>query len=102
VVFYGPHGGPLSPTWLYKLHRRVCALASLHGNRVHDLRHSYATLQLYECHAPVQYVSEQLGHASIKITVDTYGHPRQGPVSAWSLILTHQEGIRDDMQPQRN
>jgi hypothetical protein len=25
-----------------------------------------------------KYVSEQLGHASIKITVDTYGHPRQG------------------------
>jgi hypothetical protein len=23
-------------------------------------------------------VSEQLGHSSIKITVDTYGHPRQG------------------------
>ena len=47
-------------------------------NRVHDLRHSYATIQLYEHHAPIQYVSEQLGHASMKITVDTYGHPRQG------------------------
>jgi integrase len=78
VVFCGPHSEPLSPTWLYKLHRRVCVLAGLHGNRVHDLRHSYATIQLYEHHAPIQYVSEQLGHASIKITVDTYGHPRQG------------------------
>jgi integrase len=78
VVFCGPHGGPLSPTWLYKLHRRVCARAGLQGNRVHDLRHSYATILLYEHHAPIQYVSEQLGHASIKITVDTYGHPRQG------------------------
>ena len=47
-------------------------------NRVHDLRHSYATIQLYEHHAPDPYVSEQLGHASMKITVDTYGHPRQG------------------------
>jgi len=26
----------------------------------------------------LQYVSEQLGHASIKILIDTYGHPRQG------------------------
>jgi integrase len=78
VVFCGPHSGPLSPTWLYKLHRRVCARAGLQGNRVHDLRHSYATIQLYEHHAPIQYVSEQLGHASIKITVDTYGHPRPG------------------------
>src|SRR5215470_7498994 len=47
-------------------------------NRVHTLRHSYATIQLYEHYAPIQYVSEQLGHASIKITVDIYGHPRQG------------------------
>src|SRR5262249_61521472 len=63
---------------LYKLHRRVCAMAGLRVNRVHNLRHSYGTIQLYEHHAPIQYVSEQLGHASIKITVDTYGHPRQG------------------------
>jgi integrase len=50
----------------------------LRVNRLHDLRHSYATIQLYEHHAPIQYVSEQLGHAGIKITVDTYGHPRRG------------------------
>jgi integrase len=56
----------------------VCALAGLRANRIHDLRHSYATILLYELHAPIQYVSEQLGHSSIKITVDTYGHPRQG------------------------
>lgn len=78
VVFCGAHGHPLSPSWLSKIHKRVCAAAHLRGIRVHDLRHSYATIQLYEHHAPIQYVSEQLGHASIKITVDTYGHPRQG------------------------
>src|SRR4029453_1341595 len=89
VVFCGPHGGPLSPTWLYKLHRRVCARAGLQGNRVHDLRHNHATIQLYEHHAPIQYVSEQLGHASIKITVDTYGHPRQGTSIALADRLDH-------------
>jgi integrase len=52
--------------------------AGLRATRVHDLRHNYATIMLYELHAPIQYVSEQLGHSSIKITVDTYGHPRQG------------------------
>jgi integrase len=50
----------------------------LRVNRVHDLWHSYAAIKLYEHHAPIQYVSEQLGHASMKITVDTYGHLRQG------------------------
>ena len=78
VVFCGPQGRPLAATGLYKIHRRVCALAGLRVNRIHDLRHSYVTIQLYEHHAPIQYVSEQLRHASIKITVDTYGHPRQG------------------------
>ena len=78
VIFCGRQGQPLAAAGLYKIHRRVCALAGLRGNRIHDLRHSYATIQLYEHHAPIQYVSEQLGHASIKITVDTYGHPRQG------------------------
>ena len=72
-----PRAGRCAPQ-LYRIHRRVCALAGLRVTRVHDLRHSYATIQLYEHHAPIQYVSEQLGHSSIKITVDTYGHPRQG------------------------
>ena len=78
VVFCGRQGQPVAPSWLYRIHRRVCERAGLRANRIHDLRHSYATIQLYEHHAPIQYVSEQLGHSSIKITVDTYGHPRQG------------------------
>ena len=32
----------------------------------------------YEPHTPIQSVSERLGHSRIKVTVDTYGHPRQG------------------------
>jgi integrase len=78
VIFCGRHDMPLAPSGLYIIHQRVCAHAGLRANRIHDLRHSYATIQLYEHHAPIQYVSEQLGHSSIKITVDTYGHPRQG------------------------
>ena len=74
------------------MHRRVCALAGLRITRIHDLRHSYATIQLYEHHAPIQYVSEQLGHASIKITVDTYGHPRQGTSIALADQLDSQGG----------
>jgi integrase len=91
VVFCGRQGQPLAPAWLYRIHRRVCALAGLRGNRLHDLRHSYATIQLYEHHAPIQYVSEQLGHASIKITVDTYGHPRQGTSIALADRLDHSD-----------
>jgi integrase len=41
--------------------------------RIHDLRHSYATM-LIEDNVSLAFVSNQLGHHSIKITVDTYGH----------------------------
>jgi integrase len=78
VIFCSASGRPWAPARLYALHRHICTLAGLRVNRIRDLRHSYATIQLYEYHAPIQYVSEQLGHSSIKITVDTYGHPRQG------------------------
>ena len=39
----------------------------------HTLRHTYASL-LIQNGESLAYVRDQLGHASIKITVDTYGH----------------------------
>jgi len=41
--------------------------------RIHDLRHTYASLLIQQGES-LTYVKEQLGHHSIKITVDTYGH----------------------------
>ena len=41
--------------------------------RVHDLRHSYATIRLMKNHN-IGDVSYQMGHSSIKITFDTYTH----------------------------
>jgi len=41
--------------------------------RIHDLRHTFASLLLQQGESIV-YAKEQLGHASIQITVDTYGH----------------------------
>jgi integrase len=38
----------------------------------HSLRHSYASLLLQQGESPA-YVQRQLGHASIQLTVDTYG-----------------------------
>jgi integrase len=39
--------------------------------RLHDLRHTYATLRIQSGHN-IADVSRQLGHHSIRITVDTY------------------------------
>jgi hypothetical protein len=47
--------------------------AGLRHIRIHDLRHTFASLLLQQGESVV-YVKEQLGHGSIQITVDTYGH----------------------------
>ena len=39
----------------------------------HGLRHTYASL-LIKQNAPMKYISDQMGHSSIQITMDTYGH----------------------------
>ena len=49
------------------------AKAGLRRIPFHDLRHTYATLLLMQGESPA-YVKDQLGHSSIKMTVDIYGH----------------------------
>jgi integrase len=41
--------------------------------RFHDLRHTFASLLIAQGEHP-KYISEQLGHASVQITLDRYGH----------------------------
>jgi integrase len=47
--------------------------AGLREIRLHDIRHTFASLLLSDGASPV-YVKEQLGHTSIQMTVDIYGH----------------------------
>src|SRR5207247_9454006 len=47
--------------------------AGLRRIRIHDLRHTFASLLLQQGESP-QYVKEQMGHHSIQVTVDIYGH----------------------------
>lgn len=47
--------------------------AGLSKTRFHDLRHTAATLLLIEGVHP-KVVSEMLGHASVRLTLDTYSH----------------------------
>lgn len=42
-------------------------------NGRHDIRHTFASLLLNKGKSPV-YVKERLGHSSIQMTVDIYGH----------------------------
>ena len=47
--------------------------AGIRRIRFHDLRHTFGS-QLIEAGAPLTYVRDQMGHSSIQVTVDTYGH----------------------------
>jgi integrase len=54
--------------------------------RLHDLRHTCATLMLCEG-VHIKLVQELLGHATISITLDTYSHllPGMGDETAWAM-----------------
>jgi integrase len=52
---------------------RLLTVAGLRYVGLHALRHTFASL-LIQQGAPLAYVKEQLGHSSIRVTVDTYGH----------------------------
>ena len=41
--------------------------------RFHDLRHTFASMLIQNGESFV-YVRDQLGHSSIQVTVDIYGH----------------------------
>ncbi len=73
-VFQSGTGGLLDPDNVrHRAFYKVLAKAGLRRIRFHDLRHTYASLLLQQGESPV-YVKEQLGHSSISITVDLYGH----------------------------
>ncbi len=59
--------------------------------RFHDLRHTHATF-LLEAGVPMHQVKDRLGHSSIQITVDTYGHllpaSDQNAASAFERIVS--------------
>ena len=72
-VFCSEAGTPLNTNNLRRVFRRVLKRAKLPEHfSPHSLRHTFASLLLQQGESPV-YVQRQLGHSSIKLTVDTYG-----------------------------
>jgi integrase len=64
---------PMEQYFISRVFKRCLRASGLREIRLHDIRHSYASLLLSDGISPV-YVKDQLGHASIRLTVDTYGH----------------------------
>jgi integrase len=72
-VFDRGDGSMLHPNTLDGAFHREAARLALPRIRLHDLRHSAATLMLAEGVHP-KIVSERLGHSSIAMTLDRYSH----------------------------
>ncbi|MDA1076084.1 MAG: tyrosine-type recombinase/integrase [Proteobacteria bacterium] len=64
--------------WAYTKHvGTVLKGTPLQGVTVQSFRHSHAS-QLIAANVNIKTVSERLGHSSITITLDTYGHMLPG------------------------
>jgi integrase len=65
-------GTQIDPRNLRKRFNRLLTDAKLRRVRFHDLRHGFVSLLLQQGESPT--VKEQMGHSSINVTVDIYGH----------------------------
>lgn len=73
LVFAREDGTCVRPDYISDHFDRLVAKSGLKRIRLHDLRHTHATLML-SAGVPAKAVSERLGHASIALTLDTYSH----------------------------
>lgn len=81
-VFPGPHGRPLCPETISREFPALARAAIGRHVTLHvGARHGAASLML-AAGVPVEDVMAILGHASIAITINTYGHVRSGDKAA--------------------
>jgi Phage integrase family len=72
--------------------------AGLRHFRIHDLRHTFAS-QLIQDGASLAYVRDQLGHSSISVTVDLYGHLVPSANIAWVDRLDRETSQQQNATP---
>lgn len=77
LVFCRDNGAPLDPDYVSATFERHLRRLGLPRIRLHDLRHTHATMALAAGIHP-RVVQERLGHASISVTLDTYSHSVPG------------------------
>ncbi len=73
LVVTGPRGGHLDPLDVTRGFRRLVRRLDVPVIRLHDLRHTHASL-LLQAGVSAKVVSERLGHTTISMTLDIYAH----------------------------
>lgn len=86
LVFPRPDGAPLHPDRFSRTFAEQAARAGLPPIRLHDLRHSWATLALSAGVHP-RVAQERLGHATVRITLGTYSHVTEGLHAAAAALV---------------
>jgi integrase len=77
LVFRNEFGRSIHPDSFSQEFKALGQVAGVPRIRLHDLRHTYATLALKTGVHP-KVVSERLGHATVGITLDLYSHVTPG------------------------
>jgi integrase len=72
-VFTTPTGTPVDPRNDYRAWRKLLTDAGVRPARLHDARHTAATLLLIQG-VPARVVMQILGHSQITLTLGTYSH----------------------------
>jgi integrase len=104
-AFPSPEGKGPDGDNVRKLFRSVLTSAKVRKFRFHDLRHSYESWLIGNGES-LAYVRDQLGHSSIQVTVDVYGHlipgaNRQAADRVAGKVLSGR-GVNDGSPPGRN
>ena len=77
TTLYGLQGGdrifPFTKYFLEHEMVRGCRLSGVKKIRLHDLRHSHASLLIEEGFSPLL-IAERLGHENVETTLNTYSH----------------------------
>lgn len=76
-VFPSAKGTPLNVSNVLYRFQKVGVTAELPKLLFYDLRHTYTSLLIADGMHP-KLIAEQLGHASIQLTMDRYGHLFEG------------------------
>jgi integrase len=98
-VFTDRSGGPIDKdNWRSRIFKKTLSKAGLRKIRIHDLRHTYATLRISKSDN-IPDVSKQLGHHDIKTTLNIYYHWMPGgsknEVDALDDVYEGQEKVVD-------
>lgn len=87
LIFTRPDGRPVRPGGLTERFADLRYYSDLKSIRLHDLRHSYATIALH-VGENIKDLSASLGHSGTSFTMDTYAQSQP----ANQIVLSHRVG----------